>query len=127
MAKAFNKEQLQIMIEMLQEAQRDIRAKRNGSICPRLWNMAASGHAAKGELGRYLTDWISQMLLGHAFLEDWLARKGYISYGVATESHWENRVAWIDWMVGELESEVRALDAAAAAKQTPDERFRIAA
>lgn len=127
MAKAFNKKELQSMVDMLRTAQRSIESEKRGALCPALWRQVPEESGSRYELVEYLTDWIGLMLVGNIYLEGWLMNKRHIRYGTVSGSCWQHRIAWIDWMVAELESEVRALDAAAAEKLTSDERFRIAA
>lgn len=125
MAKAFNKEQLKDMVDMLRAARQDIKLRRRGGICHALWREVPVGRRNRRELIVYLIAWISNMLGSHAYLEGWLGERHHIGHEVPVATCWQHRLAWIDWMVAELEREIQALDAAA--KHAPDERFRIAA
>ena len=94
--------QLKAMIRMLKRARIKIDAGISYGICEAL---EPTEFPAEVGLRAYFVNWILEMLGGRAWLNDWLVDRYGLTASIKELK--QIRLRWIDWMIGELQKEIK--------------------
>jgi hypothetical protein len=100
-----NQRQLRIAVEILEHAKGEILSGRREFICH-----AITFPMYFREARDYLSTWVTTMIFPHTTYEDWLRENGHIGILDAFMHPIKmrrSRAAWIDWMIAELQKEIK--------------------
>ena len=100
--KKMSQHELKTMVYMLKRARIKIEAGISYGVCEAL---EPTEFPIESELRAYFVSWILEMLGGRAWLNDWLVDR----YGMhaSKEELKQIRLRWTDWMIGELQKEIK--------------------
>lgn len=109
---------IKTMIEVLREARNLIDLYAEGYLCEAIYTASGEEHnppnTKRVRAGRYLRKWVMKMIAPNVSLFGWLERQGAPLYPMwdknpdkVLEQLRVTRLAWIDWMINELEKELK--------------------
>lgn len=106
------------MLKVLREARKLVDFCIKDSVCSAIYAVSGEEYATPNprsiRAGRYLRRWVMSMLSPNVSLFGWLGRRGIPvntmydeNPDMMREQLRVTRLAWIDWMINELEKELR--------------------